>query len=122
MRNTHLCACVAATMLVAHTARADVSESAPLAAFGLFQPHATWQADVETPRFTYMPVIGSWIDIGRPGTPHGDLVLDGLCQDLVAFIFVSNVVTHGGPEAPIWRVLPWFPPSGGGGLSIKATF
>ncbi|HEY1954438.1 MAG TPA: hypothetical protein VGH28_02480 [Polyangiaceae bacterium] len=76
---------------------------------------------VESSRFVYVPVIGSWLDIGKFG-PQASLVFDGICQDLVGLFFLSRALERPGVPAAVWRITPWFPQSGGGGLSIRATF
>jgi hypothetical protein len=76
---------------------------------------------VDLPHFIYVPVIGSWLDITRPGAVQGSMVFDGLCQDFVGIAFLLGVLARHEPPSP-WHVLPWFPQSGGGGLSVQATF
>ena len=116
---------VALALVVTKPARADVTVSFAMSAFGVPATTSALQT-VEPSHFVYMPVIGPWIDIGRDrSSATSALILDGVCQDLVALTFMSVVVAL--RAAPLalrigWRVVPWFPQSGGGGLSIKAVF
>jgi hypothetical protein len=111
-------ACVIVTLAVANVALADGIGMQ----FGVPALTSATQA-VDLPHFLYVPVIGPWLDIGRLGLAQGNLVFDGLCQDLVGVAFVVGMFATRRTEHLIaWSVLPWFPQSGGGGLSLKATF
>jgi hypothetical protein len=87
-------------------------------------PTASASQAVDPSHFVYIPVIGPWLDLGKLGPAPGSLVFDGLCQDFVALTFVAGALSRGEPavHSPPWRVLPWFPRSGGGGLSLSASF
>jgi len=114
--------CVVACVTIARAARADAISAGAFLDFG--QPARTASLVTESTRFVYIPVIGSWLDVGKLGAPPGDVVLDGLCQDIVGLIFVTSALERRNtqPAVPTWSIAPWFPQSGGGGLSVRATF
>ncbi len=115
MRFTLAFACVA--LALARDASADPVAS-PLGVPALMQ--AT--QDVDLAHYVYLPVLGSWIAVGRPGIASGALVFDGLCQNVVDLVFLAGVLREPMLAEAAWRVLPWFPQSGGGGVSLQATF
>ncbi|HEX4513064.1 MAG TPA: hypothetical protein VGH87_22545 [Polyangiaceae bacterium] len=116
---------VALALVPTKPARADLVQTFTVSPFGVPAAMAALQT-VEPTHFIYMPVLGPWIDIGRDrNAATSALILDGVCQDLVAMTFLSVVVTLRAPPVALrlgWRVVPWFPQSGGGGLSVKAVF
>ncbi len=113
---------VAVCVTLARAANADVVGSAAMLEFGQLAGTASLVTDLS--RFVYIPVIGSWLDVGKLGAPQGGLVLDALCQDIVGLIFMTTAFDR--HDAPVhvatWSFAPWFPQSGGGGLSLRATF
>ena len=118
MRKLALACAVALAIVHTRVVRADPILAATVLQFGV---SVTSALQSELPRFVYMPVIGPWVDLGRTGVVQGTLVFDGLCQDVVGLAFVVRMFSlHERP--PPWRVLPWFPQSGGGGLSLRGTF
>ena len=119
MRTTAVLCAVALGATLATGARADATDEVSLVAFG--QEAQTATLVVESSHFVYLPVIGSWLDVGRVG-PEASLVLDGICQDVVGLFLLSRVLERLGALAAVWRIAPWFPSSGGGGISVRATF
>lgn len=108
-----------------HVAAADMHNAPDLFQFGVAPTNASSRS-IDEAHFVYIPVIGPWMDIGKFGAT-ASLVFDGVCQDIVGLAFMTKMLaTRGGPEprplTSAWNVTPWFPVSGGGGLSLKATF
>ena len=105
---------------MARSARADVTQGTAMLQFGVPAPIAAFALDPA--HFVYVPVLGPWLDIARaPATSA--LVVDGVFQDCVAFAFVATFVAQTDVVSAVtWTVTPWFPQSGGGGLSLRAKF
>ncbi len=120
-------ACGAVLALAISSARTAAASPVPavpeMFQFGVAPTHTSSQF-VDQAHFVYIPAIGPWLEIGRTGATAA-LVFDGVCQDAAGLAFFAGVVTairRSQPQLTAWRITPWFPQSGGGGLSLRADF
>jgi hypothetical protein len=109
-----------ACCVYARIAGADLVTAGNILQFGIPARMSATEA-IDVPHFVYIPGVGPWLDMAHGGSVRGSMVFDGLCQVTVALTFAMHMFRHHA-AATLWHVLPWFPQSGGGGLSLMASF